>query len=1150
MKKTVAVILALFMVILSTPLVPRAQTSVACGEDYVVQVGDTLATIADETLNDPLAFPALVVLANALPDDAYTNIDDPNIIEEGWTICIPAEEDLPELLAEADPAIQALARQIGLQVLPPLESTPWVLVGYGNPDDPTLVEPGTVVTAQFADDGSLSGSGGCNSYNATYEFGRNNRMTIATPAATQSVCDIGQDQEQFYLGALGNARAYEITSDGFLQIEYSTGLLSSDSLFFVAGQAALENTQWVLRAYGNPDELQSVEPATTITAVFTRPSGSEQGSVIGYGGCNGYSTPYTMLDDTIQIEQVFTTMAFCEVGSAQESTYLTLLGEAETVEIVGKQLQLSGPNGVLIYTSANLPLEQVLWTLESFGDPAAQQPIAEGLEITALFASNDEGDGGTVSGSAGCNSYNATYEEEGQQLTIGQALTTLMACETGEEAEQAFLAALGTVERYQVLGDQLRLFSGDQQVITFRANRTPLQETYWKLTAYGSFEAPQSPPSDADVTAVFERQAAAPSGVVAGSTGCNGYSATYAASLSQMKVNPPINNLAFCDGAIGDVERSYLQGLASAEAYRIIGNTLQVLYDGGEQSLNFVASQRPPVPPTAIIDGPIEAQVGDTVTFNGSGSQGSESPIVQYSWDFGDSRTAEGETVSHIYGQAGVYTVRLTVVDERGVSSSATVSITINEAPSTSPVAVIDGPTQAVTGEEVTFQGGNSIPGSSPIASYAWSIDGPQQTSAPDVRFTTRFDQPGQYDVTLTVTDQDGLSDSASLTITVDPIEEPQTPPTAVIEGPTEATVGQDVTFQGGNSVPGSTPIVVYSWSIAGPQQTSVPDVRFTTRFDRPGQYDVTLTVTDQNGLSDTSSLLITINEEPPEEGPTAVIEGPTQAVAGEDVTFQGGNSIPGSSPIVSYGWGIDGPQPRSAPDVRFTTSFNEPGLYNVSLTVTDQNDLSDTSSLQVEVTAPDEPDTPPTAVIEGPVDAFVGESVTFQGGNSVPGSSAITGYAWDFGDGQTGSGASASAAYATAGTYQVSLTVTDENGLSNSATTTININPQLEGVVWVLNNSLPDTRITAEFGGCQVSGSSGCNTYSGTVASSRAAGPSNNITVGPLAATEMACEEAVMNQEQNYLASLSSAQSYTITGNTLTISYAGGALTFQAAPR
>jgi heat shock protein HslJ len=1162
MKKLLQVVVVLLVVMLLAPLAPQAQTGLQCAEEYVVDVGDTLASIAEKTLNDPLAYPALLVLSNAAPDDAYDNIDDPNIIEEGWTVCIPSEEELGELLAQGNPIIEAIARAAGLEPPPPLEETPWVLVGSGDPQNPTVVEPGTVVTAQFGVEGTLAGSGGCNNYSANYEVDEDGAMTVRGPiGVTQAICEAGNEQETAYLDAIQKAKSYRITPDGFLEIEYSSGLLSSSSLYFVAGQAQLKNTQWVLQAYGDPAELQPVEPATTVTAVFTGQSTATQGSVVGFGGCNSYSADYVAQDNRMIIRPPAATLALCPVGSEQESVYLALLGQAETFEILGRQLIITGPGGVLVFSSANLPLEQVLWTLESFGGPGAQQPIPTGLEITALFqpdtttdeAADDAGEaipGGRISGSSGCNNYNATYTVERRQLTIGPAAATLMACPADEQAvEQAFFAALATVERYQVLGDQLRLFyDGGEQVITFRANRTPLEETYWKLISYGDVEAPLLPVSGSEITAVFEERPNAPSGVVAGSTGCNSFSAVYIASLSGIRVNPPINNLTFCGGEVGRAERAYLQGLASATEYNIVGNALRVVYDDGDQALNFVASQPPVTPPTAIIEGPAQAQVGETVRFTGSASQATDSPIAQYSWDFGDGTTAQGAVVEHIYARRGVYTARLTVVDERGVSSSTTTQLTITDPPQTSPTAVIEGPTRAFVGQEVTFQGGNSIAGSSPIVVYAWSVSGAQPTAASsDVRFTTRFDEPGLYEVSLAVTDQSGLSDSASLQIEIFPVNEPQTPPTAVIEGPAEAVVGQDITFQGGNSIPGSTPIVVYAWGVDGDQPAArSADVRFTTRFDAPGQYEVSLTITDQNGLNDTASLLVTVVEEPPAAGPTAVIEGPSQALMGEDVTFQGGNSIPGSSPIVVYAWGVNGAQTTSGGiDVSYTTRFDAPGLYEVTLTVTDQNGLNNTAGLQIEVLEPDVPQSPPTAVIEGPGQATLGEEVTFRGGNSTPGSSAIVDYQWDFGNGQGGSGESASTVYDAPGAYPVTLTVTDENGLSNNASQQVVVEDSqgsLEGTTWVLQGTLPDTRITAEFNGGAISGSSGCNSYSGSYSSTRAGGPTNNISIGPLAVTQMACEEAVMTQEQAYLASLEAAQSYTVGGNTLTM----GGLLFQ----
>jgi hypothetical protein len=79
-------------------------------------------------------------------------------------------------------------------------------------------------------------------------------------------------------------------------------------------------------------------------------------------------------------------------------------------------------------------------------------------------------------------------------------------------------------------------------------------------------------------------------------------------------------------------------------------------------------------------------------------------------------------------------------------------------------------------------------------------------------------------------------------------------------------------------------------------------------------------------------------------------------------------------------------------------------------------------------------PDTPPVAAINySPSEAAVGEGIMFDGSHSTPGSSTIASYEWAFGDGSTASGATVTHPYANPGTYGVTLTVTGEDGLSDS---------------------------------------------------------------------------------------------------------------------
>jgi PKD repeat protein len=70
----------------------------------------------------------------------------------------------------------------------------------------------------------------------------------------------------------------------------------------------------------------------------------------------------------------------------------------------------------------------------------------------------------------------------------------------------------------------------------------------------------------------------------------------------------------------------------------------------------------------------------------------------------------------------------------------------------------------------------------------------------------------------------------------------------------------------------------------------------------------------------------------------------------------------------------------------------------------------------------------------------IVNNIVAFDGSSSTDPDGTIASYAWDFGDTKTGSGVTTSHAYTTAGTYTVTLTVTDNGGLTGSDSATITL--------------------------------------------------------------------------------------------------------------
>jgi heat shock protein HslJ len=88
----------------------------------------------------------------------------------------------------------------------------WQVTGILSSSGDAITSPiaGTELTAIFADDGTLAGSAGCNSYTTSYEADEGD-ITIEPPASTRKLCPEPEgvmEQEAAYLAALGAAATY------------------------------------------------------------------------------------------------------------------------------------------------------------------------------------------------------------------------------------------------------------------------------------------------------------------------------------------------------------------------------------------------------------------------------------------------------------------------------------------------------------------------------------------------------------------------------------------------------------------------------------------------------------------------------------------------------------------------------------------------------------------------------------------------------------------------------------------------------------------------------------------------------------------------------------------------------------------------------
>ena len=240
---------------------------------------------------------------------------------------------------------------------------------------------------------------------------------------------------------------------------------------------------------------------------------------------------------------------------------------------------------VVDQTEVGPTLENTNWLLTGMVD-ADGVLVTEfaGDAITATFAD------GTVSGSAGCNNYFAPYTVDGDALTIGPGGSTMMACLAPiMTQEQSYLANLGAVTRYAIVGDELRLFDGGAQPLltfTVRAS-TGLTGTTWEAIGVNNGRGGvTSLIIGSEITAVFDDE-----GNMGGSGGCNTYGAGYEVDGETITIGPARSTLMACaepDGVM-EQEQAYFQALANATVFSIDGDRLQLRDADGALQVDFRA---------------------------------------------------------------------------------------------------------------------------------------------------------------------------------------------------------------------------------------------------------------------------------------------------------------------------------------------------------------------------------------------------------------------------------------------------------------------------------------------------------------------------------------------------------------------------------
>ncbi|MEO5814465.1 MAG: PKD domain-containing protein [Gemmatimonadaceae bacterium] len=445
--------------------------------------------------------------------------------------------------------------------------------------------------------------------------------------------------------------------------------------------------------------------------------------------------------------------------------------------------------------------------------------------------------------------------------------------------------------------------------------------------------------------------------------------------------------------------------------------------------------------PTASIATPTNNAVfllGATVAFNGAGNDVEDGTLTGASLVWTSSINGQigtGASVASSTLSGGTHTITLTSKDSRGATGVASISVTINQAPSAAISAPINSASFA-PGTPVIFGGVGTDPedGVLTAGSLVWtsSRDGQIGTG---VTFSTSALSLGAHTITLTAKDTRNATGTATRSIVIASAN--QQP---VAHFTASCPTSQCTLDASGSS--GNVGIVKYAWTWGdGRSESKVQPVTKNT-WAQTGVYTITLTVTDAGGLTNSIARQVAVPDLPP----VVIINAPASGnifPQGTPITFVGSatdfedGALTGNSLVWTSS--VDGALGNGT---SLSTSTLTPGIQVITLSATDALGVVGTATRTITIAA----NQSPAAMITAPAanaNVVAGTSVTFSGSATDPEDGTLSGASlvWTSSrDGQIGTGTSVSTSTLSAGTHIITLTAKDSRNATGIATRSITV--------------------------------------------------------------------------------------------------------------
>jgi len=469
-------------------------------------------------------------------------------------------------------------------------------------------------------------------------------------------------------------------------------------------------------------------------------------------------------------------------------------------------------------------------------------------------------------------------------------------------------------------------------------------------------------------------------------------------------------------------------GTATSHVVRLTVITTNNCTDSIEKTVNSIPS------PIANFSHSNTTCLGQTVQFTDLSQTNGGGGIQNWNWDFGDPLSGANNTSTlqhplHAFTSAGPFTVILHITSTNGCTHSDTAIVTINAL----PVANFTN-TSACEGSTTTFTD-TSVPNAFSIISYSWNFGDGGNSNLQNPLHT--YAAYGTYTVTLTVVNSNGCIHSVSKQVTVNPKPVPD------FTFSPASCVGNPVSFNNQSFVPTGFSSYINRWDWDFGDGSVVVPILFPsnpntvhTFLGTATSHIVKLKVYTTTGCVDSiSKTVVSI------PSPIANFSYSNTLCLGQQVSFTDLTQANGGGSIQTWNWNFGDPLSGANNTSTLqnpTHAFTAAGSYVVTLVVTSSNGCVNTYT----PSAPIVINALPTSNFTW-VEACEGFPTAFTDASTSPGSTTITSYAWNFGDGGTSTSQSPSHIFATYGTYSVTLTITNSNGCIHTVTKQVLVNPK-----------------------------------------------------------------------------------------------------------